>query len=68
MHSLQNHGWHVDTQIEHGHLDDVQDSPTPQMLSDLKRALIIRNSHIGGHKFAGNVIVTRTLVWQFQFH
>ena len=27
-------------------------------LWDLKRALIIKSSHIGGHKFAGNVIVS----------
>lgn len=31
---------------------------SPRKLWDLKRALIIKNSHIGGHKFAGNVIVS----------
>ena len=31
---------------------------SPHMLWDLKRALILKNSHIGGHKFAGNVIVS----------
>lgn len=25
-----------------------------------KKALILKNSHIGGHKFAGNVIVSST--------
>lgn len=30
-----------------------------QLLNDLpdKRALVLKNSHIGGHKYAGNVIV-----------
>lgn len=31
---------------------------SPRKLWDLKRALIIKTSHIGGHKFAGNVIVS----------
>jgi len=31
---------------------------SPRMLWDLKRALVIKNSHIGGHKYAGNVIVS----------
>ena len=31
---------------------------SPRMLWDLKRALILKNSHVGGHKFAGNVIVS----------
>lgn len=26
--------------------------------AETKRALIVRNSHMGGHKFAGNVIVS----------
>jgi len=31
---------------------------SPQMLWGLKRVLILKNSHIGGHKYAGNVIVS----------
>jgi len=31
---------------------------SPRMLWDLKRALIIKISHIGGHKYTGNVIVS----------
>lgn len=32
-------------------------TPNPQELHDLQRVLILYNSHIGGHRFAGNVIV-----------
>lgn len=31
---------------------------SPRMLWDLKRALIVKTSHVGQHKFAGNVIVS----------
>ena len=34
---------------------------SPRMLWNLKRALILKNSHIGGHKYAGNVIVSEHL-------
>ena len=31
---------------------------SPRMLWDLKRALIVKTSHVGQHKFAGNAIVS----------
>lgn len=31
---------------------------SPRMLWDLKRALVLKNSHIGGHKYSGNVVVS----------
>ena len=34
---------------------------SPRALWDLKRVLIIKVSHVGQHKFAGNVIVSRWL-------
>ena len=34
---------------------------SPRMLWNLKRALVLKNSHIGGHKYAGNVIVSEHL-------
>lgn len=29
---------------------------------DHKKVLILKNSHVGGHKFAGNVVVSSTLI------
>ncbi|KAI6164925.1 Sucrase/ferredoxin-like-domain-containing protein [Pisolithus thermaeus] len=60
-------GWEVHTDLE-----DLSSKPTlePYLVSRLfpgqHRALILRNSHIGGHKFAGNVIIytpTGASVW-----
>ena len=34
---------------------------SPRALWDLKRVLITKTSHMGGHKFAGNVIVSQQL-------
>ncbi|KAK7060322.1 hypothetical protein VNI00_001087 [Paramarasmius palmivorus] len=55
-HSLEHSGWTVDTEIEH----PTQESPGPEDLQQLatqKKALLLRNSHTGGHKFAGNCII-----------
>lgn len=60
----------VDPDPEEGEEEDSDDTPksnrpapfpgniSPRMLWDLKRALIIKNSHVGQHKYAGNVIVS----------
>jgi hypothetical protein len=71
--TLEYEGWQVHTQVEHpSHhigppLEDFNGSLTAKeahivnqlkSLRSLKRALILRNSHVGGHKFAGNVIVS----------
>ncbi|KAF9653407.1 hypothetical protein BDM02DRAFT_3087627 [Thelephora ganbajun] len=37
--------------------EDSEGGISPRTLLDLKRVLIIRNSHVGQHKFAGNVII-----------
>ena len=37
-------------------------SDSPRRLWELKRVLITKTSHIGGHKFAGNVIVSQWLL------
>lgn len=69
--TLESKGWTVDTQLEHPMdepLEDFVGSPEEQeeniirrlqKLQDAKKALIIRNSHIGGHRYAGNCIVSR---------
>ena len=56
---------------EEGEEEDSEDVPkpkgpapfpgniSPRMLWDLKRALIVKTSHVGQHKFAGNVIVSK---------
>lgn len=41
---------------------------SPRTLWDLKRALILKNSHVGGHKYAGNVIVSETLPFFFEIN
>lgn len=45
--------------------DEEKDAEVERILRDLdprtaehKRALIVKNSHFGGHKFAGNVVVS----------
>ncbi|KAG6855069.1 hypothetical protein C0991_005998 [Blastosporella zonata] len=64
-------GWAADTQLEchclmgspledlQGTLEEKQEVITKELKSSAseKRALIIKTSHIGGHKFAGNVVV-----------
>lgn len=72
-HYLHLEGWTVDTHLDHealsgSPLEDFKGTPEEREEEALrrlksigqdprKRALIIMNSHIGGHKFAGNVIV-----------
>lgn len=74
MGTLQSEGWHVDTDLEDlSHTgtpledfqgtDEEREEEVVRRLKALenettKRALILKNSHIGGHKFAGNVIVS----------
>ncbi|KAH9482609.1 Altered inheritance of mitochondria protein 32 [Psilocybe cubensis] len=70
--SLEAHGWDADTQLEHPQLtmglpledlnvtpeerDENVEAQLKQSL-DSKRALILKVSHIGGHKYAGNAII-----------
>lgn len=70
--SLEARGWTVDTQInEHGlssPLDDTTKNTRTEQLRSLpaqKHALILMISHIGGHKFAGNVNVRNYLASAF---
>ena len=66
-------GWDADTQLEHPSLsmgiplEDLDVTPEEReenILSqlkesaDMKRALILKVSHTGGHKYAGNCIVS----------
>ncbi|KAJ6629220.1 Sucrase/ferredoxin-like-domain-containing protein [Mycena sp. CBHHK59/15] len=67
--SLQNKGWIADTQLEHmvePPLEQFSGTPEEkerhitqelQALPAAKKALILRNSHMGGHKYAGNCII-----------
>ena len=75
-HYLHSEGWSVDTHLEDlshagGPIEDIDGTNEEReavVLDRLKalsedkhkRALILMNSHIGGHKFAGNVIVRDT--------
>ncbi|KAG2013927.1 hypothetical protein CC2G_010789 [Coprinopsis cinerea AmutBmut pab1-1] len=71
--SLEAQGWDADTEIEHPSLTmgpPLEDLPvTPEEReeniaaqlresADSKRALIVKVSHVGGHKYAGNCIVS----------
>ncbi|KZT12554.1 uncharacterized protein LAESUDRAFT_808148 [Laetiporus sulphureus 93-53] len=71
--SLERAGWEVHTQLEDPSFSSTAFEDTPGTpaekdtefrrrleavdSADQKRMLIIRNSHMGGHKFAGNVII-----------
>ncbi|KAJ7117385.1 Sucrase/ferredoxin-like-domain-containing protein [Mycena crocata] len=67
--SLESKGWTADTQLEHlvePPLECFSGTPEEkarhitdelQALPAAKRALILRNSHMGGHKYAGNCII-----------
>ena len=74
LQTLQDEGWEVHTQLEDPTgppLEDYADeggkeAELSRRLQELdeslpKRALILKTSHIGGHKYAGNVIVSRVL-------
>ncbi|KAK7470890.1 hypothetical protein VKT23_002306 [Stygiomarasmius scandens] len=71
-HELESRGWQVDTEIEHplhsmgmpleeyqGTEEEQQEYVLKQLqeLSTEKKALIVRNSHMGGHRYAGNCII-----------
>lgn len=70
--ALEHEGWEVHDQVEHpSHhstsLEEFKGSEEEKLedysnqlkeAAESKRALIIRNSHMGGHKFAGNCIVS----------
>lgn len=69
--TLQDEGWEVHTQLEDPTGSPLEDYPDEdgkeaelsRRLQELdeslpKRALILKTSHIGGHKYAGNVIVS----------
>ncbi|KAK7044963.1 Sucrase/ferredoxin-like-domain-containing protein [Favolaschia claudopus] len=69
MHALQQRGWTVDTHLEHiidpplenfsGLIAD-KEKHVLQSLKDLrneKKALILYNSHMGGHQYSGNCII-----------
>jgi len=70
--SLEMQGWDADTQLEHPSLsmgvplEDLNVTPEAREeniasqlkeSADVKRALILKVSHIGGHKYAGNCII-----------
>lgn len=69
--NLQDEGWEVHTQLEEPTGPPLEDYPDEhgkeaelsRRLQELdeslpKRALILKTSHIGGHRYAGNVIVS----------
>ncbi|KAJ7461762.1 Sucrase/ferredoxin-like-domain-containing protein [Mycena galericulata] len=77
-HSLERRGWTIDTQVEHiidppleefsGTAEEktAHVTETLKALQTAKKALILYNSHMGGHKFAGNCIIyvpTGASVW-----
>lgn len=70
--ALEHEGWHVDTNLEDlsatetplenftGSAEEREHEMHRRLKSighDFHRALILKISHIGGHKYAGNVIV-----------
>jgi hypothetical protein len=69
-HTLEEKGWHVDTQLEHpddAPLEDFvgnereNEAHVKKLLREhaqSKRVLILKNSHTGGHRYAGNCIVS----------
>lgn len=74
--SLEVQGWEVDTELEHpshtmgAALEDLDITPEQREQNiaeqlkestESKRALILMVSHVGGHKYAGNCIVSRVL-------
>lgn len=80
--SLETQGWDVDTQLEHPSLsmgppfedlnvipEEREENIASQLKesADAKRALILKVSHIGGHKYAGNCIVSCLLHSNFIF-
>ena len=79
--TLQGEGWDVHTQLEDPTGSPLEDYPDGddkeaelnRRLQELdesssKRALILMTSHIGGHKYAGNVIVRCSSPCQIKVH
>lgn len=69
--ALEQHDWEVHTQLSEHDLehkpsdnDDAEAAYLAQLkdAAESKRALILKVSHIGGHKFSGNVIVSISLL------
>jgi len=68
--ALEAKGWDVDTQLAHpsgSALEKTSSQERERILADQlkenaasKRALIIKVSHFGGHKYAGNAVVSFT--------
>lgn len=81
-HSLERKGWEVHSQLEHHSvsgppLEKFQGTPfekeehvleTLKKLPDAKRALVLMNSHVGGHKYVGNCIVRIVLTVPCWYH
>ncbi|KAJ7778146.1 Sucrase/ferredoxin-like-domain-containing protein [Mycena metata] len=76
--ALNRRGWTVDTQLEHNIDPSLEKFPgtdeekdahvtdTLKTLQSAKKALILYNSHMGGHRYAGNCIIhipNGTSVW-----
>ncbi|KAK1228900.1 hypothetical protein PQX77_008058 [Marasmius sp. AFHP31] len=65
-HSLESQGYHVDTELEHPDDKPLEEAENQKEAVEKhlreyatsKKALVLRNSHTGGHKFAGNCIVS----------
>ncbi|KAJ7108659.1 Sucrase/ferredoxin-like-domain-containing protein [Mycena epipterygia] len=67
--SLERRGWSIDTQLEHiidppleklSGTEEEKDAHITHTLRELqsaKKALILYNSHMGGHRYAGNCII-----------
>lgn len=73
---LEEHGWTADTQLEEpsislgppieefkGSIEERDDRILEQLkeVASARKALLVRNSHMGGHKYAGNCIVSATV-------
>jgi len=74
--SLESEGYEVHTQLEYPEGPPIEDIKGPdedrekeflrrlQTIADSngpKKALILKTSHIGGHKYSGNVVVSSNL-------
>lgn len=61
--ALEREHWEVHTQLSEPHTPPASSNESDRLaqlkdVADSKSALILKTSHIGGHKFAGNVIVS----------
>ena len=63
---LECEGWEVHTQLEHAcywgpplnNAEELEAAREEMIREPVKKALIIKTSHIGGHKYAGNVMAS----------